>query len=126
MGWPRRPRPIYRPFASVEAIQARALVAWSTNDTTLKHWWCGRFNRPPNDPLFLSETSAYWSQFFYEDICKERDHLEARHKELVAQITGTKDEVAARREETKQIESRYHELGKVLGLIEEQPEDTRG
>ncbi len=122
MAWLGRPRPTCRRFASRSNVLAQAQAAWGSDLAALTHWWCRRFSRPPNDPLFVCETAAYWSQFFYEECLREREAIERDYQANASVITGTREEAEGRADDRKRLVRRYNQLGEVLGLPAEDPE----
>lgn len=42
----------------------------------LRRWWCGKYQRPPNDPLLLSRSTASLNQELYEDLFARKVEIE--------------------------------------------------
>jgi hypothetical protein len=45
---------------------------------SLARWWSNKYKRPPNDPLFLGKSEAFWLQEMFEDIYERKAELEAQ------------------------------------------------
>ena len=121
MAWQGRPRPTCAPFANPENAKALAHAAWSEGTAALTHWWVERFKRPPNDPLFLTQTETYWAQWFYQDLLRERERLEGDYQANCG-IADSREGAVEQRHTRRHIVKRYNQLGAILGLPSEDPE----
>ncbi len=65
-------------FTAEASLKKRAKEAVETGEVAARRWWCGKYNRPPNDPLYLSRSRASLNQEMYEDVYARKAEIEDR------------------------------------------------
>jgi len=66
-----------RPYFTEEKnLKRRAQRNVERGTVAMRRWWCKKYNRPPNDPLYLNRSTASINQELYEDLFSRKDEIE--------------------------------------------------
>jgi len=65
----------------MDRLKARARENLADGNERIRRWWCKKYDRPPNDPLFLERSYAEWSVEMIEDLIERREEIEQQIEE---------------------------------------------
>lgn len=63
-------------FMASERLRRKARQSLESGLVQIRRWWCEKYNRPSNDPLFLGRSMAEHQQEMIEDLCWRKRELE--------------------------------------------------
>ncbi len=70
-------------FSDAQRLKKAAKRNLSSGASRLERWWCRKYNRPPNDPLFSERSASEHLQEMYEDLMVQREEFKAEIKQGV-------------------------------------------
>lgn len=63
-------------FTDVIVVKRQAKRTVEGDSFDITRWWSKKYNRPPNDPLFLERPEACWVREMYEDVYDRKVEIE--------------------------------------------------
>lgn len=82
-------------FGGMERLKARARENLANGNERIRRWWCDKYKRPPNHPLFLERSYAEWSIEMIEDLLERQAEIIQQMRDGVIK-TRIGDEMLAR------------------------------
>lgn len=70
-----------RSFADMDRLKATARENLRSGNERVRRWWCDKYKRPPNHPLFVGRSYADWTVEMVEDLLERRDEIEQQIKD---------------------------------------------
>lgn len=95
-------------FTDVSRLKRSAKRTVEDDRFNLERWWSKKYSRPPNDPLFLEKSEAYWLRDMFTDVYDRKTDLE----EQLASDT-------LKFEERRSISTKLRAIYKALGEHDE-------